>query len=307
MNRPIEDQTQTAPRLQRPGLAALWMLGALASFSTMAVAGREISFELTTFELMFWRSVLGLGLVIGLATMSRGGLRQFRTTRLRLHFLRNSSHFIGQFGWFYAITLIPLAQVIALEFTTPIWVALFAPFFLGERMTMMRGVAVVSGFAGILIIVQPWSTGISPGATWALIAALGFAGSILTTKRLSGSETPLTIIFYMVLMQAPMGLIGAFESLHIPQPVTMLWLLLVTIAGITAHYCLTTAISLADAVVVAPLDFMRLPLIAVLGAVIYDEGFAATVFIGAALILSGIWLNLYKETRGRPRPRKRAR
>lgn len=307
MTRPTEDQTPTAPRAQRPGLAALWMIGALASFSTMAVAGREISFELTTFELMFWRSVLGLGLVIGLAMISRGGVRQFKTTRLGLHLLRNSSHFIGQFGWFFAISLIPLAQVIALEFTTPIWVALFAPFFLGERMTLMRGVAVASGFAGILIIVQPWSAGISPGAAWALVAALGFAGSILTTKRLSGSETPLTIIFYMVLMQAPMGLIGAFDALHIPDPAIMLWLLLVTIAGITAHYCLTTAISLADAVVVAPLDFMRLPLIAVLGAVIYDEGFAATVFIGAALILSGIWVNLYKETRGGLKLRKHHR
>lgn len=287
---------------KRTGLAALWMLGALASFSTMAVAGREITNTISTFELMFFRSCLGFIIIFSIILIQKQwfqgpGLKGLKSARLGLHLVRNSVHFLGQFGWFFAITLIPLAEVIALEFTAPIWVALLAPLLLGERMTITRALTVVCGFCGVLIIVQPWSLSINEGSAWALIAAIGFAFNFITTKRLSSTEPPLRILFYMVLMQAPMGLIGAYEGLSWPDTALWFWLLVVSVAGLTAHYCLSTAISLADAVVVAPLDFMRLPLVATLGLVLYDEPLQIAVFLGGALILTGIWINLRRETK----------
>ncbi len=122
MTQPARLSSAASPTLT----AALWMTGAIASFSAMAVAGRAVSFELDTFELMTWRSVVGIVIVlsVGLAT---GTLKQVTTRHMGWHLIRNLSHFAGQNLWFLAVTLIPLAQVFALEFTSPLWVVVLAP------------------------------------------------------------------------------------------------------------------------------------------------------------------------------------
>ena len=134
-------------------LAGTWMSGALVSFLLMAIAGRELSTELNTFQILFFRSVIGLVLI--LAILSWSGWAQVRTTKFSLHFIRNIAHYVGQFGWFYAISLIPLAQVFAIEFTIPIWTAMLAPFLLSERLSASRILVIVIGFIGILIILRP--------------------------------------------------------------------------------------------------------------------------------------------------------
>ena len=132
-------------------LAAAWMTGAIVSFSSMAVAGREVSHELDTFEMMMYRSWIGLVLVI-LFGLTSGKLREIRVDRLGLHFVRNFCHFVGQNLWFYALTLVTLSQVFALEFTSPIWVLVLAVVLLGERLSKTRILAVGLGFAGALIV-----------------------------------------------------------------------------------------------------------------------------------------------------------
>ena len=105
------------------------MLGAVASFSTMAVAGREVLKELDVYQLMFYRSAIGLVLIVAIGMLSRGGFRLFRTQRLKIHFACNMVHLVGQFSWFFALSMIPLTQLVALEFTTPLWIAGLAPIF----------------------------------------------------------------------------------------------------------------------------------------------------------------------------------
>ena len=112
-----------APQALRAGL---WMLGAVASFSSMAVAGRAVSFELDTFEIMMYRSIVGFVLVLGVARLT-GQIGTITTRSPRMHIIRNLCHFTGQNLWFYAITVIPLAQVFALEFTAPLWVLILSP------------------------------------------------------------------------------------------------------------------------------------------------------------------------------------
>ncbi|MEZ5450977.1 MAG: EamA family transporter, partial [Thiolinea sp.] len=109
-----------------PLRAALWMSGAVLSFSAMAIAGREMAHDLDTFEIMLYRSLIGIVIVVTIATLA-GTLGQIRRRRFGLHLIRNLSHFAGQNLWFYAVTLLPFAQVFALEFSTPLWVALLAP------------------------------------------------------------------------------------------------------------------------------------------------------------------------------------
>ncbi|MGF1609033.1 MAG: DMT family transporter, partial [Kiloniellales bacterium] len=229
-----------------PLIAAAWMVGALFSFTAMAVAGREISFELDTFQLMFYRSLIGLIVIVAVAALSPGGLAQFRTRRLGLHLGRNVVHFVGQFGWFYGIALIPLAQVFAIEFTIPLWVALLAPFVLHERLSAVRWAAVLVGFAGILIIVRPGAAPVSGGHLAVVIAALAFACTIMVTKRLASTESSLTILFYMALVQAPMGLIPSLGHLQMPTAITWGWLVVVTLCGLSAHFCMAQALRLAD-------------------------------------------------------------
>ena len=273
------------------------MLGAVASFSTMAVAGREVLKELDVYQLMFYRSAIGLVLIVAFGMLSRGGFRQFRTQRLKIHFARNMVHLVGQFSWFFALGLIPLTQLVALEFTTPLWIAGLAPIFLRERLTKMRLAAVMLGFSGVLVVLRPGLEAVNVGSVVMLVGAVGFAGSMMFTKHLAPTEQPLTILFYMALMQTPVGLLLAINGLHWPELVTGLWLVLVGILGFTAHFCIARALSLADAIVVAPMDFLRLPLIATIGLMLYSEPLEIWVLLGGGLVLLGNYGNLMAERR----------
>ncbi|MDR9395108.1 MAG: DMT family transporter [Roseovarius sp.] len=280
--------------------AALWMLGAVASFSTMAVAGREVSPELDTFEIMMYRSLVGLVAVL-IAARAFGTLHELPTTRPGLHLLRNLFHFTGQNLWFLAITLIPLAQVFALEFTSPLWVLVLSPLVLGERLTRMRVLAALIGFAGILIVTRPSPETLNLGTLAAAAAAIGFAGSIMVTKRLTRTDTLTCILFWMTLSQSVFGLITAgFDGdIALPSMGAALWLPVIGVAGLLAHVCLTTALSIAPATVVTPVDFTRLPLIAFIGLIVYQEPVSPWVILGALVIFGGNYLNLWSETRVR--------
>ena len=280
--------------------AGLWMLGAVVSFSSMAVAGRAVSFELDTFEIMMYRSIVGFVLVLSVARLT-GHARSITTRSPGLHLIRNLSHFTGQNLWFYAITMIPLAQVFALEFTSPLWVLVLSPLILGERMTRVRALAAVVGFTGILIVARPSPDTINAGTLAAAAAAIGFAGSILATKRLTRTETLTCILFWMTLTQIVFGLIcaGVDGDIALPSPASAPWLIVIGCAGLMAHVCLTTALSIAPATVITPVDFLRLPLIAVIGLMVYGEAIDAFTLIGAAVIFGANYLNLWHETRKR--------
>jgi drug/metabolite transporter (DMT)-like permease len=264
----------------------------------MAVAGRAISFELDTFEIMLFRSLVGFMTVLTIGYFA-GRLKQITRRHMGLHLMRNVSHFTGQNLWFFAITAAPLAQVFALEFTSPLWVLMFSPLLLGERLTRMRVVAALMGFIGILIVTRPTGDSLDIGVITAALSAIGFAGSAIFTKKLTRSETITCILFYLTAMQAVFGLIcaGYDGDIAIPSIASLPWLVLIAFAGLLAHFCLTTALSLAPATVVMPVDFIRLPVIATVGMLFYAEAIDVWVFVGAAIIFAGNYMNIWSETR----------
>ena len=278
--------------------AALWMTGSIASFSSMAVAGREVSGSLDTFEIMMYRSFVGVIIVCALAAMT-GAWRGIKTERLGTHTLRNMAHFTGQNLWFYAVSVIPLAQVFALEFTSPIWVIVLSPLVLGERLTLVRGFAAIMGFVGILIVARPDIAGLNAGVITAAASAIFFALSIILTKRLTRTEGITSILFWLTVMQLVMGVLMASwdGDVALPNAQTAPWVFLIGCAGLLAHYCLTNALAIAPATVVVPIDFIRLPTIAVIGMLVYNEAIDIWVFIGALVIFAGNYLNLWVETR----------
>ena len=291
--------TEAAMVRQEPQVARalMWMAVALGSFSSVAIAGREAARGATTLEMMFYRCLISLAIVLA-AVLLGPGLKAMRTTRVGLHGLRGGVHFIAQFSWLSALTMIPLAQLFALEFTAPIWVALLAPLLLGERLTRTRLAAAALGFAGTLIVAQPGSVALNAGVVLALVAAVGFALSMLATKFLTQSERPLCILFYMFLIQTALSLLLLLGGIRVPDLETMGWIGAIAIAGLSAHYALVRAFSLADAIIVAPMDFFRLPLIAVVGIVVYAEAFEPIVLLGGLVVIAGNILNLWGERRG---------
>lgn len=276
--------------------AMLWMAGAIVSFSSMAIAGRAVSFELDTFEIMMFRSLIGFGVVVTIAGAT-GHLHEVTGRNLGLHALRNLSHFAGQNLWFYALTVIPLAQVFALEFTSPLWAILLSALILGERITKARGLAACIGFIGILIVARPSPDTLGVGQVTAALAAIGFAGSIVLTRKLTRTETITCILFYLTLMQIVFGLIAAGYDGDIAMPSShaLPWLGLIALAGLLAHFCLTTALRLAPASVVMPVDFLRLPLIAIIGMIFYAEALDLWVLLGAGIIFAANILNIRAE------------
>ncbi|MDE4174520.1 DMT family transporter [Phaeobacter sp. PT47_59] len=284
--------------------AALWMTGAIVSFSSMAIAGREAGLTLDTFEIMTYRSLVGVVVVTLVLTLT-GKWHQVRQDRMGLHAMRNLAHFTGQNLWFYAVTVVPLAQVFALEFTSPIWVILLSPLMLGERMTRVRAGAALLGFIGILIVARPSPETLTPGIAMAAACAIFFALTAIFTKRLTRHESIASILFWLTSMQLVFGLVtcGWNGDIALPDLATLPWLVLIGLAGLAAHFCLTTALSLAPATVVMPIDFTRLPAIAILAMVIYGEELVIWTLLGAAVIFAANYINIL-DAAGKLRPRK---
>jgi drug/metabolite transporter (DMT)-like permease len=276
------------------------MIGAIASFSAMAVAGREVAVELDTFEIMMYRSLFGVVIVLGFGALA-GTLHQVNTGNMRLHVMRNLAHFIGQNLWLYAVTVIPLAQVFALEFTSPLWVIVLSPLILGERLTATRAFAAIMGFIGILIVARPDVAGINSGVIAAASCAIFFALTMMFTKRLTRSQSITCILFYLTTMQLVFGLAmaGYDGDIVMPSAAALPFVLLIGAAGLLAHFCITKALALAPATVVVPIDFIRLPAIAIVGMLLYNEALDFWVFAGAAIIFAGNYLNIWSETRAR--------
>ena len=271
-------------------LAVAWMCGAIVSFLLMAIAGRELSAEVGPAEIVAFRNIICLAVLAGI--FARLGWKHARSARPGRHVLRNVIHFAAQFGWYYAIARIPIAAVFAIEFTSPIWTALLAALFLGERLNGLRITAIALGFAGVLIVLRPGLAIVDPASLAALGAAFAFACTHIYTKDLVATDRPLTIVLWMNAVQLPLALAVSASSWVTPSQALWPWVVVTGLVGLASHYCLSRALEHGDATVVIPIDFLRLPLAAGVAWLLYAESVSPWVFVGAAVIFAGVWLNL---------------
>jgi drug/metabolite transporter (DMT)-like permease len=274
------------------------MAGALLSFTTMALSIRALAHTLSIFEILTTRTLGGLAILLTLAAF-RPELREgFRPRFMRLNLLRNSVHFASQYVWALSLTLLPLADVFALEFTMPVWLAILAVLILGETMSPSRYGVVVTGVIGVLVILRPGLTDFNAASLLPLAAAFGYAIFNVLTKKLSAHASIFHVVFWMNAMQFPIGLAGS-EPLYLLKIAGWQWLAVagVGIAGLSAHFCLVQAFRAGDATLVMPIDFLRVPLIAVIGWLFYGESLDIFVFLGAGIMLAGILWNLHDEAK----------
>jgi drug/metabolite transporter (DMT)-like permease len=274
-------------------LGALWMGGAVLSFTAMAIAVRELQRHMGSFEIVFMRSLVMLAIVFAMAP--RAGLGSLRTRRLGEHVWRNVIHFLGQVLWVYSIGALTLATVFAIEFTMPVWTALLAWLFLKERLSAPRLVQLALGVAGVVLILRPGGGSFHPAAVAMVLGSLCYASSFIFTKRLSSTDSALAILFWMSVVQTPISLAAAIPGWVTPVAADLPWILGIGVGSFAAHWCMTHAMKLIDASVAAPIDFIRLPLIAVVGAAFYHEALDPMVFVGAAIIFAGTYYSLSRE------------
>ena len=274
------------------------MTGALLSFSAMAVSVRALAGSLSVMEILALRAGLGLAMLAALAA-TRADLRKLiYSKKLPLHFFRNTIHLGAQYVWALSLLLLPFATVFSLEFTAPAWTLLLAWLILGEHMTPSRVGAVVLGLMGVLVIVRPGLATFQPAALLVLTAALGFAITQITTKKLTRTDSTYVIVFWMNAIQLPLAYIASdplfVTKLGVGQIPAIVG---IGTSGLASNYCLTNAFRAGDASMVMPLDFMRIPLIAVIGWWLYGETLDIFVLMGAGLIITGILWNLRSEAR----------
>jgi len=282
--------------LQSPtGRGVLWMLGAVLSFAGMAIAVRELQRHMGSFEIVFMRSLVMLALA--LAFVARTGAATLKTRRIGEHLGRDLIHLCGQILWVYSIGALTLATVFAIEFTMPVWTAILAALFLHERLSRPRLVQLTLGLTGVLIILRPGGGGFHPAALAMVLGSLCYASSFIFTKRLSSTDSALAVLFWMSVIQMPISLALAIAQWTTPLAADLPWIVGVGCGAFFAHYCMTQSMKLVDAMVAVPIDFIRLPLIAVVGSVFYAEAFDPMVIVGASVIFAGTYYSLSRERR----------
>ena len=276
---------------------SLWMMGGVFSLTSMSNSGKEISLQIDTFEILFYRSIIGV-VIVSSVIAAKGLYHEINLKQIGTHLRRNIAHFTGQNLWLYALGSITLAEVTSLEFTMPIWIILFSFFMLNENLNKFRIIAVFIGFTGVLIIIRPNIESFNLGVSAAAVSAVAFALTNIYTRRLTKTESTLTILFFLTSIQLIFGFATSFidGKLDLPSAEIMPWIVVLGLGGLAAHYCITTALTYAAPSVVAPIDLFRLPLAVLIGILFYSESGNIYIYAGSLLIVVANWLNFKKAT-----------
>ena len=269
----------------------------MAGFAGMAIATRSLHTEMSAFEILFFRSLIGVLVVFPFIV--RNHFTDIRVANFRWHFGRAAIQFGGQICWIYGIIHLTLSDLTAIEFSIPLFTALLAVVFLGERMWRHKWVATILGFVGVLIILRPDGTAFNIAGLVMITGSFLYAGSGVLVKYLTRTETPQGIIFWMNLLQLPAGLIPAIFIYDWVTPglSDVPWILIWGLAGLWAHYAMARALALADITIIFPLDFLRLPVLAFIGYLFYAEVLDPWTAVGALIIFAGNWYSVREESR----------
>lgn len=263
---------------------ALWMLLSCAVLTVLAALGRHLSGTLHPLQIMFFRVLFGF--LCLLPWVLYRGVAVLRTTKIRLYALRALTSVGAMTSWFYAISLIPIAEVTALSFLAPLFATAGAALILREIVGPRRWSATLIGFAGALIIIRPGVMEMAAGNWLALASAVFMGASVLVIKTLSRTEHPNLVVFYMGLLTTPLTLVPALFVWQMPAPELWPWILLMGPVATVGHVTLVRAFAVADASAIVPFDFSRLPFAVLIGYIAFGELADLWTWVGAAVIFT---------------------
>ena len=278
-----------------PVVGVLWMFGAAVAFSVTLALVRHLSASYSTFEIVVFRLVFGIAVLLPwLVRVGRAGLR---TNNLRLYAARAAFAYSAMFCGYYSVRLITIADSVALQFTLPIFTLIFAVILLKERAYAHRWIATVLGFVGVLIIVRPGFAEVNAGVAIALAAALLFGVVDVSTRFLSRSDGIRTILFYGFVLQLPIAVIPAAATWVTPTPADLPWILAFAVGALSAQVCITNSLAAAEASLVSPVLYLRLPMVALLGYAFFAELPSVWTWVGAALIFACTYYCTWRDAR----------
>jgi len=278
-----------------PLRGALWMVLAAFSFAVMTTLIRKLSNDIHPFELAFFRSLFGL--LFMLPWFLRAGFGALKTERLGLHGFRALVGLVAMLLWFLALSLMPIAEATALNFTAPLFATVGAAVFLGEKVRARRWGATVAGFVGAIIIVRPEGFDLGFATTLVLVASACMSMAVLSVKSLSRTESTNTIVLYMGLLMTPMSLIPALLYWTPPQPTDYLWFVVIGLFATIGQISMANAFASADISAVLPFDFSRLLFAAVFGFLLFSEEPDTWTWVGAVIIFSATLYTAHREAR----------
>jgi drug/metabolite transporter (DMT)-like permease len=272
------------------------MLGSAASISGANGAVQHLSHSnLHVFEIAFFRQLLGL--VFMSALFLRGGLRPLITRKFGLHVLRSILNVLAMLAFFYGLSLEPLAKVVSLGLTAPLFATIGAVLFLRERMTPHRWIALGIGVAGAMIILRPGIQVVSLGALMVLISNTLWAVALVVIKVLTRTESSVTVALYSSLLQTPIAFMFAVFFWQWPTVEQLVWLAGIAIFGTISQLALTEAFRKADATLVLPADFTKVIWASLIGYFFFNQVPEIWVGVGAVVIFSAVFYNSYSDSR----------
>ncbi|MSO54635.1 MAG: DMT family transporter [Rhodospirillales bacterium] len=274
-----------------------YMLISALSGATVNGIARYLSAELPPFEIAFFRNFFSAVTLSPL--LFRYGLRILKVSRPGLMSLRVVLDLVSMLMFFMALSLTPLAQAIAIHFSTPLFVTVLALFFLGEKIRMRRIIGLLIGFAGTWIILRPGLVVIEEGPAWALISAFIWSGAIIVIKMLSRTESSASQTLIMALCSAPLSFLVALPVWITPTLPQFGLLVLLGPLGAIGHWSIAQAMKSADATIVAPIDFTRLLWAAIIGYVVFGEVPEGWTWLGSIMIIASVTYIAYRESRRR--------
>ena len=277
-----------------------YMLVSTLAFATLHAIIRHLAQGMHPFEIAFFRSFFGF--LILSPWLLRSGIGILRTKRVRLYTLRCAFGAATMLMWFSALAMVPLADAVALGFTSPLFVVIGAALFLGEIVSGKRLVATLCGFAGALIILRPGSGVLDVGAILVLLSAVTLAGANLSVKELSRTEPVQAIVTYMVIFMVPLTLIPTLFVWQTPTPLQLVELAGLAGVATLGNYAMTRSVAVADASAVMPYDYARLPFAALIGFFIFGEVPDALTWVGAVVIIGSTLYIAVKEAQSQGSP-----
>ncbi|HET6468570.1 MAG TPA: DMT family transporter [Geminicoccaceae bacterium] len=263
---------------------ALFMLAATSCAAVDTVIVRLVVQGLDPILIAFFRNLFSLVFMLPWIVAQRRAA--IATRRLPMHAFRALLKLLALSCFYWAVARLPLAEVTAITFSTPLFVALGAVLLLGERLPRARALAMLAGFLGVLIVLRPGGPGFGPGTIAALLAALGLAGVALSVKSLSRTDPPDTIVVLNLLLSAPLGLLLALPVWRTPGLALLGWLVVQGVLGAVAQLAVTRAMRLADASTIVPIDFLRLPIVGLLAFLAFGEVADLWTWLGGAVIVA---------------------
>lgn len=264
------------------GRAVVLMTSSTVLFGFMAVCIRLASEQLHAFEIAFFRNLFGF--VFTLPLFLRHGPGLLRTDKLPLYFFRCCIGIVSMLSGFWALVHLPLAQAVAISYSTPIFVTIAAVFVLGEVVRARRWAAVIVGFIGVLVLVHPGADSFNFASLVAVLAALMSASAAISIKFLSRTENADAIVIWTTMLWVPLSLLPALWVWEMPVGITWLWIVLSGFLGTTAHMCWTRALALADASMLTPISFFQVLVVGFLAWLIFDETVDRWTVAGATII-----------------------